>query len=149
MPDSFSIPLSRVRIVAAIALPLAIASALAGCATVASQPCAAGERAAISEWQYFGTAKPGGGTVSDAEWDTFLREAVTPRFTQGFSHWPVSGQWLGADGQVVREASHVLAVVYPAEPQAEAAAQAIASEYKARFQQEAVLRVRSRSCVSP
>lgn len=49
----------------------------------------------------------------------------------------------------MREASHVLAVVYPAEPQAEAAAQAIASEYKARFQQEAVLRVRSRSCVSP
>ncbi len=139
---------SRVSMVARSVLHVALTCALAGCAAVSGPPCTATERVAISEWLYFGTAKPGG-VVSDAEWDAFLRDSVSPRFAQGFTHWPASGQWLGADGRVVREASHVLSVLHAADAESDARTQAIASEYKSRFQQEAVLRVRSQVCVSP
>lgn len=84
MLDRTSTP-PRVSLGAAITLSLALTFALAGCAAVAGLPCEAGERVAISELLYFGTAKPGG-AVSDAEWDSFLQDSVSPRFGQGFSH---------------------------------------------------------------
>lgn len=131
----------------AVALPLALTFALSGCAAVSGPPCAAGEERAVSELMYFGMAKPDG-VVSASEWDGFLQGSVTPRFAQGFTVWPASGQWRGANGGVVREASYVLSLVYAADERSEAEARAIVSEYKTRFQQEAVLRVRSHVCVS-
>lgn len=122
------------------------ASLLVGCAAAQGDSCAAGESRA-SDTLYFGTAAPGG-VVTREEWDRFLREVVTPRFPQGFTQWDASGQWRSADGAIVREATHVLLVVHPADPQAEANVRAIAAEYKSRFGQEAVLRVRSEACVS-
>ncbi|WP_244222943.1 DUF3574 domain-containing protein [Cupriavidus lacunae] len=131
----------------AVALPLALTFALSGCAAVSGPVCAAGEERAVSELMYFGMAKPDG-VVSASEWDAFLQGSVTPRFAQGFTAWPASGQWRGANGGVVREASYVLSLVYPADERSEAGARAIVNEYKTRFQQEAVLRVRSHVCVS-
>ena len=128
-------------------LAAAMAFTCTGCAQVEAHSCREGERAAVEDTLVFGTAKPGG-TVTREEWERFLREAVTPRFPEGFTQWDASGQWRSADGSVVREASHVLAVVHPAEPQAEANVRAIAAEYKSRFGQEAVLRTRSEACVS-
>ena len=128
--------------------PLAAAALLAcACAQVETRACAEGQRASVNDTLYFGTAKPGG-AVSGDEWDRFLREVVTPRFPEGFTQWEASGQWKPADGSIVREGSHVLAIVHPASPQAEANVRAIAAEYKSRFRQEAVLRVRSEACVS-
>ena len=101
----------------------------------------------MNDTLYLGTAKPDG-TVSGGEWDRFLREVVTPRFADGFTQWHAAGQWRSADGSIVREDSHVLVVVHPPDPQAEANVRAIAAEYKSRFHQEAVLRVRSEACVS-
>ena len=126
---------------------LAIAALLAGCAT--SRPaCAPGEQAAISEWLYFGMAKPAGGVVTPEEWDDFLRTVVTPRFPAGLTAWPASGQWRGADGQVVREDSRVLNLLHPADATSEQSIRAIVAEYRKRFAQEAVLRVRSDACAS-
>lgn len=140
--------LSASRTAIAIALPLALAFGVAGCAAVSAPACATGEQPAISELMYFGTAKPGGVVVSESEWNAFVQASVAPRFAQGFSVWQASGQWRGADGGVVRETSYVLSVVHGADARSDAAARAIASEYKARFRQEAVLRVRSQVCVS-
>lgn len=130
-----------------MALPLALAFALSGCAAMSGPACTASEERAVSELMYFGTAKPDG-VVSVSEWEAFLQASVTPRFAQGFTAWPASGQWRGADGGVVREASYVLSLVHAADERSEAAARAIVSEYKTRFQQEAVLRLRSPVCVS-
>jgi len=52
---------------------------LAACATPQRAPCPDGERAAITETLYFGTARAAGGAVSEAEWEGFLREVVAPR----------------------------------------------------------------------
>ena len=92
---------------------------------------------------------PTGGEVSQGEWDDFLRTVVTPRFPDGLTVWPASGQWRGADGHVVREDSRVLQLLHAADATSDAAIRDIVSNYRRRFDQEAVLRVRSRACVSP
>ena len=109
--------------------------------------CGSGERPAVSELLYFGSATPGGAVSAEA-WSAFLAETVTPRFPDGLTTWPASGQWRGADGSLVREASWVLNLVHPGDPEAEGGVRAVVEAYKARFQQEAVLRVRSGACVS-
>ena len=109
--------------------------------------CAASERREISELLYFGTAKPTG-EVSEEEWAVFLGGVVTPRFPKGLSAWQAAGQWQSADGRLTRENSIVLNLIYPDGERADNDIRAIMGEYKSRFQQEAVLRVKSYVCVS-
>jgi len=128
-------------------LPCALAAALAACSSGPGPACASGEQRSVSELLYFGTARPGG-VVSSDEWSGFLAREVTPRFPQGLSAWQAAGQWQSADGSLTREDSFVLSLVHPESEAAERSVQAIVAAYKARFQQEAVLRVRSQACVS-
>ena len=130
------------------ALALLLAVAAAGCAAPGGgAACAAGEERMVNELLYFGTARPQG-VVSADEWAQFLRTSVTPRFPQGLTAWPAAGQWKGADGAIVREDSFLLSLLHPDDEASDAAVRAIAADYKSRFQQEAVLRVKSRACVS-
>jgi Protein of unknown function (DUF3574) len=99
------------------------------------------------EAMYFGTARPGG-VVTREEWRDFVNRVVTPRFPQGMTTWEASGQWQAATGTIQREASHVLQLVHPDTEKTELAVSEIIAEYKAQFQQEAVLRVRSNACSS-
>jgi hypothetical protein len=125
----------------------AVAAALAACAAL-EPACGPGEAAAVSDVLHFGTARPGGGEVSAVEWDEFLRDVVTPRFPEGLTVWRASGQWRSQRGTIVREPSYVLAIVHPRNARTDAAIAAIVREYKARFAQDAVLRVESGSCIS-
>lgn len=125
-------------------LACAVVLGTTACATTAPG-CAPGERAAMDERLYFGTQRPGG-QVSEAEWAGFVDDTIAPAFPAGFTTWPAQGAWRGEDGRTVREASHVLAVVHPADAAAEAAIAAIIAAYQARFDQEAVLRVRAPVC---
>lgn len=120
---------------------------LSGCSTLWAPACAPGERLSIAEVVYFGANKPAG-VVSSEEWSTFLREVVTPKFPGGLSAWQASGQWRGGNGKLIKESTFVLSLVHAREPSFEASVRAIISEYKARFQQEAVLRVKSQACIS-
>ena len=88
-----------------------------------------------SDTLYFGTARPDHTAVSLAEWEKFLKDEVTPRF-EGFTVWEARGVWKGES-----EDSHVLQVVHGPGKESEIAA--IIEAYKKRFQQEAVLQVRS------
>ncbi len=96
---------------------------------------------------YFGTATPDG-VVSANDWHGFIDSVVTPRFPEGLSVWPASGQWKSAAGPIVRESSYVLSLVHPEGASAETAIADIVREYKARFRQEAVMRVRAPACIS-
>jgi hypothetical protein len=127
---------------------LVFSSTLTGCAALDRHACGPGEQSTVSDVLYFGMAKPTGGTVTAEEWATFLSTVVTPRFPAGLTAWPASGQWRGADGQVVREDSYVLSLLHPAASSAEREILAIVAEYKRQFDQEAVLRVRSSVCTS-
>jgi len=109
--------------------------------------CPAGTRAAVSDVLYFGTARPGG-VVSAAEWSGFLSDEVTPRFPAGFTAWDASGQWRSATGSIDREGSHVVSIVHPGDAPSDEAVRAIIAAYKARFAQEAVLRVTTSACAA-
>ena len=119
-----------------------------GCASMRHGTCGEGEQPAVSELLYFGTGIPSGGTVSADDWAAFLRSSVTPRFPAGLTVWSAAGQWQSGDGSVTRESSYVLNLLHPPTADAEARIQAVVSEYKVRFRQEAVLRVRTPACMS-
>jgi hypothetical protein len=96
----------------------------------------------------FGMGRKQGGEVSEGEWRTFLDEEVTPRFPEGLTVLAASGQWRGKAGDVTKEPSRMLLIWYVPGPDSEAKIGAIRAAYKARFEQDSVLRVDALSCVS-
>jgi hypothetical protein len=128
-------------------LALSLFAMLPACGTLHVPPCPSGQQAAVQELLYFGTDKPAG-RVSAQDWAQFLEETVTPRFPDGLTAWPASGQWRSASSAIVHEPAYVLSLVHPASTSTETAIQELVASYKARFQQEAVLRVRSQACMS-
>ena len=123
----------------------ALLMALAACAPLRPQGCSPGLQTAIQDTLYFGTAKPAGSVGAD-EWAAFLEQVVTPRFPQGLTVSAAAGQWRGADGAIVREATHVLHLIHADEAIHERAVAEIVTAYKRRFEQEAVLRVKANVC---
>lgn len=96
----------------------------------------------------FGLSRPNGIAVSDGDWEHFLDTVVTPRFPDGFTVVRGAGQWRDAASRIAKEKSSVLVIWHSPSVSTEAAIDAIRSSYKARFDQESVMRVESMSCVS-
>ncbi len=92
---------------------------------------------------YLGMSIPGGGTVSEAAWEQFLSEVVTPMFPDGFTVLGGRGQYREASGTIAKEPSHVLVFLYRKADRKVAGTkiETIRGEYKKRFSQESVLRV--------
>ena len=135
------LPAGPMRLLAAALVVL-----LAGCTAPGSLRCAGVEQPEVEEHLFFGAQRPGG-RVSNADWERFLAEEVTPRFPAGLTAWPASGQWRSGS-LLVREPSWVLVLVHPPTPELEHEVLALMDAYKGRFQQEAVLRVRTPACMS-
>jgi hypothetical protein len=134
--------MSGMRTLHAPTLALLAVIPLAGCASAAAPaaPSLNGS-AMLVDTLYFGTAKAEG-RVSPEEWQAFVDTFVTPRFPTGLTWWKASGQWTGKSG-LQREETFVLQLAHGVEPQADQAITEIMNEYKTRFQQEAVLRLRT------
>jgi hypothetical protein len=136
---------SRIAVTACLALACAPRSdPVPGAAPVVS--CAPGDSALVRDVVYFGRNRPGGGTVSDTEWQGFLDQVVTPRFPGGFSVVEATGQWKGRSGVVERERSEMLTLLHTGSDADRRAVAELAAEYKRRFHQEAVLRERTPAC---
>jgi hypothetical protein len=134
---------------------LALALAASGCAAApapaplsaaGAAACAVDDTALVRDVVYFGRNRPDGGTVTDAEWQRFLAEAVTPRFPSGLTVVDATGQWRGQSGAVEQERSEIVTVFHAGDAASRSAVAEVAAEYKRRFQQEAVLRERSATC---
>jgi hypothetical protein len=92
----------------------------------------------------FGLSRRDGSSVTDDEWRAFLRTEVTPRFPNGLTVLDSHGQWRGADETIVEEASRVVILLYdPSDRTASTRIEEIRSVYKARFNQESVMRADS------
>ena len=83
-----------------------------------------------------------GTVVSDAEFFAFLDAQITPRFPDGLTLLEAYGQFRNAAGDIIKEKSFLLILLYPVEDfrQASRRINAIREEYKEQFQQESVLR---------
>lgn len=111
--------------------------------------CAATIRSAatepiVTERLYFGRNIADTLGVTDSLWAVFLREVVMARLPSGFTFWAAEGEWRAPNGQSSREPTFVLEVVHPA-PSAttDSAIVAIIAEYRRRYSQQSVLRVRT------
>src|SRR5262245_5393365 len=95
----------------------------------------------------FGTGRKHGAAVGEVEWQSFLEAEVTPRFPEGLTVLTGYGQWQSS-GSVRKEGSRVLLIWAPLAPDNDVRIEAIRDTYKARFEQESVLRADGLSCVS-
>jgi len=126
------------RLVAVLVTAVLLAAAPAWGQTAS---CAEGAYAMARLELYFGTQKPGGAPVTQAEWGAFLNEEVTPRFPDGLTVLTGNGQWRNAAGVITKETSAVLVILYEPSAEKEVAIEDIRAAYKDRFEQESVMRV--------
>lgn len=96
---------------------------------------------------YFGLGRAKG-SISELEWQVFLRDEVTRRFPDGLTAWEAEGQWRTARGALDHERSKVLLLVHPDSPDARRAIQEVIATYRKAFDQESVLWESARVCVS-
>lgn len=126
-------------------ITLLLGAACVAACTIQARECPPGEDTGSTETLYFGTAAPGA-VVSEADWNEFLRNVVSPAFPAGFTTWDAQGQWRNPSGEIAREASHVVQVVHRREERVDDAIAQVISYYRKRFSQESVLRVSAAAC---
>lgn len=124
------------------------AASPAPAAAAAAWSCALPAEPHLRSTLFFGLLRPGGALVSEAEWQGFLREQVTPRFPHGLSVWRVEGQWQWADGRIAEEPSKVLLLLHPDTRENHAAIDTIRVRYKEAFAQESVMWETAPVCVA-
>jgi Protein of unknown function (DUF3574) len=94
---------------------------------------------------YFGLARPKG-TVTELEWQIFLRDEVTRRFPDGLTVWEAEGQWRTPAGSIDHEQSKVLLLVHPDTAAAQQSVLAVIEAYRKTFEQQSVLWESARVC---
>ena len=96
---------------------------------------------------YFGLARPKG-SVSELEWQIFLRDEVTRRFPDGLTVWGAEGQWRTPAGTIDHEQSKILLLVHPDTAAARQSVQTVIEAYRKTFEQQSVLWESARVCVA-
>ena len=112
-----------------------------------NEQCGASSAAQLRTTLYFGLARSKG-SVSELEWQIFLRDEVTARFPEGLTVWEANGQWRRQDGQIEHEGSKVLLLVHPDTTAARSDVQAVIAQYRQKFDQESVLWETAHVCVA-
>ena len=93
----------------------------------------------------FGLSKPDGGTITEEEWQNFVDTYVTPVLSEGLSIINSDGQWMMQSGELIKEDSRIIILLYDDESSTEVDEdiERIKETYKRLFNQEAVLRITS------
>jgi hypothetical protein len=126
-------------------LAVGAALTLAACAPQAPS-CAPPAVAATGFEVYFGRDKPGG-EVTDTEWQAFLNEILSPRFPDGLTVLDAEGRWRDPrTGRGLGERTKLVLIVAPDGAAARQAVDAVAADYRRRFDQHTVLRVERPVC---
>ena len=109
--------------------------------------CGATSAAQLRTTLYFGLARPKG-SVSELEWQIFLRDEVTRRFPDGLTVWGAEGQWRTPAGTIDHEQSKILLLVHPDTAAARQSVQTVIEAYRKTFEQQSVLWESARVCVA-
>jgi hypothetical protein len=136
---------------ATLAVVIFVAGTLAGTAVSAQRrpidPQCGSASAQVRTTLYFGLQKAKG-SVSELEWQMFLRDEVTTRFPAGLTVWEAQGQWRTGAGTIEHERSKVLLLVHPDTPEAKTSVQTVIERYRKGFDQESVLWETARVCAA-
>ena len=108
--------------------------------------CGAASAAQLRTTLYFGLTRPKGSTVSELEWQIFLRDEVTSRFPAGLTVWDAQGQWQSPGGRIDHERTKVLLLVHADTSGARGAVQQVITRYLKAFEMESVLWETARVC---
>lgn len=122
-----------------LAATAAMSLAVAGCGTLGTDPV----HLQVADRLYLGGSSPSG-PIAETEWDAFVAEVVTPLFPEGLTLWRAQGQWRELNGDLTREPVLVVEILHDGSPQDDDRLQQIATAYKTRFNQEAVVRSTAR-----
>jgi hypothetical protein len=109
--------------------------------------CGASSSAQLRTTLYFGTNRPNG-SVSELEWQLFVRDEVTTRFPDGLTVWDAYGQWRPPGGELTQERSKVLLIVHDDSDAAKKGVLDVIARYRKIFEQQSVLWETARVCVA-
>ena len=116
--------------------------AVAACVGAAGESCPEGFEMQRDYRMYFGLTDSAGNTVSEAEWNAFVAEVLTPGFPNGLTVLDGKGQWLDSSGSLQREPVKVLLGVIAIDEDAGLRLlNEISEEFETRFNQDPVFRV--------
>jgi hypothetical protein len=133
-----------------ISILAAVALAISACAEAdtSEQECQDGGERWTEYRLFMGRGDGDQEVVSDADWDSFLADTITPRFPDGLSVIDVAGQGSTADGSIERERTKMLLILAPPGDGPLDRMNEIGAEYKQRFNRNSVLRVVTKACVA-
>ena len=123
--------------------------ALAGCvaAEPAEESCPEGFERYVEFQLFFGLHDGAGNRVSEAEWEAFLADTVTPRFPAGMTIIDVNGQWQEPSGNIQREETKLLMGLLDAtDGEGLRLINEISDEFVRRFDQDPVFRMVNEVC---
>jgi hypothetical protein len=128
-------------------LMVALLVGMTGCAGPSPMMCGATQQSTAVADLFFGRNIDERLGVSEAAWQRFLADEVTPRFPDGLTVVDGAGQW--RDGaRLVREPSKVVTIVLRDRTADQARIDAVVEAYKLRFRQQSVGVVIRPACVS-
>ena len=91
---------------------------------------------------YFGQNKPGGGAVTDSEWQSFKENRMAIVFKEGSTVFNATGTWFDPEAKkLVTEPTYVVVYFYKPSSQVSIQIDSLRHWYKTLFNQQSVLRV--------
>lgn len=97
----------------------------------------------------FGLSRPHAPNVTQAEWNAFLHNTVTPSFPSGLSVLEASGQWQDREtGRIVQEPSRLVYIITSLTPDLAQTLNTVRGAYAKRFKQQSVGLVIKPICAS-
>ena len=91
---------------------------------------------------YFGQSKPGGGIVTEKEWQDFKENKIAKVFKEGSTVLNGMGNWYDPDShKLITEPTYVVVYYYRNSPQISRQIDSLRYWYKTMFQQQSILRV--------
>lgn len=87
---------------------------------------------------FLGRSIPGGGEVSQAQFQDFIDDIVSPLFSD-LTVFDTDGQYLDSTNTLIEEESKMVSLIFPDTKQNEANLNAVVESYIEQFQQESVL----------
>lgn len=93
-------------------------------------------------------SKPNNTVITEVEFQHFVDQEVTPRFPDGLTILSAIGQFKTANQAIIKEKSKLLLLLYPFNLDSDRKIEQIRQTYQKTFQQQSVLRLDARSCIS-